>query len=332
MEAMKITFKREAVAASILGVALVGMAGCGGGGGGTRPIPTTSGITVPAPVAGESELLFSATRAADNASRRFGLFAADLGSAKISYLPIAGFQGARDSAWLPGRKELLYVGYAPATTTSGRSAATSPAPPSIRRVSRDGSGDFALPNTQSASGLSVDSDGNRIAYSARFIKVCDFDGGNSRTLREGQDPSWSPDGEQLVFSSSSSDPTAEPRGDIYTMSAEGSGLRRLTTSPDFEREPQFSPDGRRIVFQSIVGTGTSQQVEIFVMNFDGSGRTRLTNDANYDAHPRWTPDGGRIVFVSGPKLFAAGTIQAMNADGSNRVQLRDDEVTDFDLG
>lgn len=327
---MKIYSARHG-AAWILGAASIGIAGCGGGGG-TPTIPT-AGITVPAPVAGQSELLFAATRASENASRRRGLFFADLSSSKVFNVPIAGFQGAQEQAWLPGRQELLYLGFAPTQGASGRSAATSPLPPSIRRVKRDGTGDRALAGTSAASGLSVSPDGRRVAYSARFITVSDVDGTNARTLSEGRDPAWSPDGTRLIYSVFSSDGNSNAQSLLHVMGADGSNPTRIASSTGFDAEPDWSPDGRRIVFHSIFRSGASQTSEIFSMNADGSGRTRLTRNESFDTRPKWTPDGRRIVFLSYSQGVTAtgGTLQVMNADGSNQVQLRADPLFDFDL-
>jgi hypothetical protein len=37
--------------------------------------------------------------------------------------------------------------------------------------------------------------------------------------------------------------------DIFTIGADGRGLKRLTNEPGYDCWPNWSPDGRRIVFQ-----------------------------------------------------------------------------------
>lgn len=102
---------------------------------------------------------------------------------------------------------------------------------------------------------------------------------------------------------------------IYTIRADGTGLRRLTGGPGLSEIPVWSPDGRRIAFIK-VQEGNSQ---IYVMNADGSGQRRLTSPPGTNTFPAWSPDGQRIVFVS--SRGGNPQIHAMNADGGKQVRL-----------
>src|SRR6266540_5929799 len=64
--------------------------------------------------------------------------------------------------------------------------------------------------------------------------------------------------------------------DIYTVNADGSGLKRLTTSEDLEFDPMWSPDGRAIAYRH--QTGDDSTTDIFMMNADGSHRRNLTGN------------------------------------------------------
>jgi Tol biopolymer transport system component len=81
--------------------------------------------------------------------------------------------------------------------------------------------------------------------------------------------SWSPDGRRIAFSARRG---SEAKTDIYTINADGTGGRQLTTDPAGDTTPAWSPDGRRIAFVS-ERDGLQQ---IYVMNSDGSAQTRLT--------------------------------------------------------
>src|SRR6266545_3757501 len=56
--------------------------------------------------------------------------------------------------------------------------------------------------------------------------------------------------------------------DIYTVNADGSGLKRLTTSEDLEFDPTWSPDGRAIAYRH--QTGDESTADIFMIDSEGS--------------------------------------------------------------
>ncbi|MDZ4677769.1 MAG: hypothetical protein SGI74_09700 [Oligoflexia bacterium] len=67
-------------------------------------------------------------------------------------------------------------------------------------------------------------------------------------------PSWSPDGNKIIFSSNRDD---NKNFELYLMNADGTCLKRLTYVGGTDLMPSFSPDGKKILFTSD-RTGTSQ--------------------------------------------------------------------------
>ena len=62
-------------------------------------------------------------------------------------------------------------------------------------------------------------------------------------------PSWTPDGQRIVFSSNYKNPRSS-NFDLYLINLDGSGLEQVTTHDQFDGFPMFSPDGKRIVWAS----------------------------------------------------------------------------------
>lgn len=105
-------------------------------------------------------------------------------------------------------------------------------------------------------------------------------------------PVWSPDGTKIAFSSNRA---AEDLGmygayDIFTMDADGTNIRQLTTDPNDEYWPQWSPDGTKIAYDII--PWRLPYIGVYVINLDGTGKTRLARGYR----PLWSPDGTKIAF------------------------------------
>jgi len=133
-------------------------------------------------------------------------------------------------------------------------------------------------------------DGRWIAFTSNMrlgwrVSLIDVEGRGERVLAsENGDcrPAWSPDGRSVAFVSVRSD----GKGDIWAVSPDGKGLRRLTSDGTlYDYHPAWSPDGRRIVFAA---GPDKQSYKLFVMDADGSNRRQLTFGTAFDTYPSWT--------------------------------------------
>lgn len=109
-------------------------------------------------------------------------------------------------------------------------------------------------------------------------RVDDSPSVKSRLIME---PTWSPDGKQVAFSSF---------GHIYKASADGTGVQRLTAEAENEYQPSWSPDGQRIVYV----TWTLQGGAIKSVPAAGGTPSTLTRNNAFYRDPVFSPDGKEI--------------------------------------
>jgi Tol biopolymer transport system component len=135
------------------------------------------------------------------------------------------------------------------------------------------------------------------------------------------EPSFSPDGSQIVFSRCGPINCA-----IYRVRADGTGLTAITNfNPNhdvFDLWPAYSPDGRKIAFTSF-NRNNGFLCAIYMVNADGSNFRLLTPPRLTAFEPDWSPDGTKIAFSvnSNFSTILDEEIWVINADGSQPVRL-----------
>jgi Tol biopolymer transport system component len=94
------------------------------------------------------------------------------------------------------------------------------------------------------------------------------------------DAHYSPDGQQIVFTSDRNGST-----DLWVMDADGSNEHALTNEPGLDYQQAWSPNGNWIAFISDRGG----QVDLYAIRPDGSELRRLTRNAGIESGPTWAP-------------------------------------------
>lgn len=109
-------------------------------------------------------------------------------------------------------------------------------------------------------------------------------------------PAWSPDGSRIVFTGYDHDAGEQP--DLYSITPGGSGLKRLTRTPDIaERSPDWSPDGSAIVYIASDPENASDTIRLITP--DGEAMTTSFGvEGALLADVGWSPDGRFLVFLS----------------------------------
>ena len=111
---------------------------------------------------------------------------------------------------------------------------------------------------------------------------------------------WLPDGRTVYFTSE-----RDGHNHLYTVAADGTGLRQLTRGEWEISAVDVAPDEDR--FYLTTSEGSPFELHFFHMRFDGSGRTRITSrPGQHEATP--SPDGKRLAVVYSfanrpPELF-----------------------------
>jgi len=183
-------------------------------------------------------------------------------------------------------------------------------------------------------------DGKNIAFTSSLqgeppyeIYVVDSDGANVKRLTNTIDvskigwgsssPSWSPDGNRIVFCSTRTSPTR-----IFMMDADGTNPEVLIDVPDgwhFLRS-SWSSDGK-IAFSNNPG---GDDYGIWAIGADGSNRRLLIDMPGHDVQSSWHPDGKSLVFTNLGSIWQGEVtggenlqIYIVDADGQNARKLVD---------
>ena len=150
-------------------------------------------------------------------------------------------------------------------------------------------------------------DGDRVAFRSERngggIFVMRATGESVTRLSDfGFNPSWSPDGRELVVSLGSFNYPTDRGSSTLGLAAidVSSGARREISKTDDAMQPSWSPHGHRIAYWGL--RGDSGQRDVWTIAADGSeiesgGRT-VTDDAALDWNPVWSPDGRFLYFSS----------------------------------
>jgi len=242
--------------------------------------------------------------AKESGQRGMKVIGVALADRTVSTLIPSSWTNIRDVAWLPDGRTLIING-------RDESAGAEPrlqvwrvplAGGEARRITNDLNNYFSISlsadgNTlialqwQTTSGLWIAPAENPSAAAPVTAGTLDRkDGQNGLSV--------APDGRLIYVSDHSG------KRDLWSVNADGTGLKQLTDATHKDLTPVVSPDGRYIVFQSCRTTG-DRAYNIWRVDADGRNPTQLTR-GTYDSEPTFSPDGESVVYVANedhvPKL------------------------------
>ncbi|HET9794111.1 MAG TPA: protein kinase, partial [Thermoanaerobaculia bacterium] len=145
-----------------------------------------------------------------------------------------------------------------------------------------------------------------------------------RLLTEGssidRQPTYSPDGRAVLFSSNRSGNL-----DLWAMDLATGALRQVTDDIAQDWDPAFTPDGKRILWDS----DRTGHLEVWVADRDGGGARQVTQDGADAENPTMTSDGRWIVYWSGNAEKRG--VWKIHPDGTGAVRLLEADAVGTDL-
>jgi TolB protein len=137
----------------------------------------------------------------------------------------------------------------------------------------------------------------------------------NRTSKVAYEPSFSPDGDWIVFESHKLD--VEDDGIITKYKVDGtSSYIELSNLGDDCRQPNWSPSNNKILYQRKL----NGQWNIWIMDIDGANKTQLTSNLGNCTDASFSADGQYVVFSSDYNVKIAN-IYKISIDGTNPIKL-----------
>ena len=155
------------------------------------------------------------------------------------------------------------------------------------------------------------------------IMLMDRNGKDARNIVSGWDPSWSPDGKQILFASD-----LEGGVQLFIANRNGKEPHRVTNLPSIRGRSDWSPDGQWIVTYS----GPAWNREVYILNADGSNVRQLTPSGGNSQGPSFSPDGKWVVFTAYFDHYGEDhgcEIYVIRTNGTDLRRLTDNDYCDY---
>ena len=137
----------------------------------------------------------------------------------------------------------------------------------------------------------------------------------SRGTASDRQPVYTPDGEQILFTSN--------RGanlDVWRVSRHGGAIQRLTDDPADDWDPSLSADGKTLLFSS----NRTGNLEVWMADADGAHARQVTHDGVDAENPGLSADGKWVVYNCGAEGRAG--VWRIRPDGTDAALVVPDAI------
>ncbi len=134
-------------------------------------------------------------------------------------------------------------------------------------------------------------------------------------------PAWSPDGRYIYFASS--------RGgtmNIWKIPSKGGEPQQITSGQGDDAQLDVSSDGKKIIFSTWRINGNIARFDLTAKDSQQTPKLLTTDPARNQLAPAYSPDGKLLTYFSNLKGAEKEGIWISNADGSNPVELVQDDL------
>jgi TolB protein len=144
------------------------------------------------------------------------------------------------------------------------------------------------------------------------------------------EPSFSPDGDWIVFEVDNDVHESQVQGSIWEVRTDGSALTQLTnglSSNTDDRQPNWSPSGDEILFQRRMPPGDDW--DIYTITPDGSNLKNINpNPRSSDTDASWSPNGQCIVYSTDNGELPVPNIFALRMNGGKPIQVTSSDTSE----
>jgi len=166
----------------------------------------------------------------------------------------------------------------------------------------------------------------------------------TNTDEDEYNPSWSPDGNSLIFEKGSTPRTyiqatkraskveykgvSVSKNQVWLKDLKSKELKMLGIGSF----PKISPDGKSIAFvkYDIDKNKSMETGTLWIMTIDGDSQKQITNvNLGYATSPNWSPDGKNIIFQLTKKNKEDSDIYVIDINGENLKQYTVNKSNDF---